>query len=184
MIKKIIIGIASLAIMSSSLCGCNDKKNKTTVISNSAVGDTQTNGFPDDCEIDLDLCAKNVTEIFMGKDSIYPKMDFSITVPSKNDDFFNIIIVADEKPADENQYVEWLKVCLSELNSQAIKQDPRIKGASDGYYGGLFDRYRVTLTATCLNEIISVWVVNQTIEPGAHDAIVTNHDKIELNQFE
>lgn len=119
----------------------------------------------------------------MGQDSKYPKMDFSITVPTEDDDFFNIIIVADEKPADENQYVEWLKVCLSELNKEAIKQDPRIKPDSDGYYGGLFDKYRVTLTATCLDEIISMWVVNQTIEPGAHDPIVTNHDKIDLNQL-
>ncbi len=177
------ISIIALSIVSACLCGCEDKKSKTTVISDSMSENSEQKGFPDNANIDLKLCATNVTDLFMGKGTKYPKMDFSITVPTQADDFFNIIIVADEKPSDENEYTEWLRECLNQLNAEAVKQDPRIKASSDGYYGGLFDKYKVALTATCLDEIISVWVVNQTIEPGAHDAIVTNHDKIDLSKL-
>lgn len=184
MFKKticVLLAFYSVAVM---LTGCGKKATTTTVVNNGSQSsqDIQAgqkgNGHISD-EIDLKLCAKNVSDKFLNSD--YGLNDISIEPPGEENNFFNIIFVADKKPEDENIYIEWLEECLTALNDEAIKQDPEFKVSSEGYYGGLFDQYSVCLSAMCLDEILTRWPVNQRIEAGTHDPIVTNNDIIDLN---
>lgn len=182
MLKKIICTIATLSL-AFSMCSCSSET-KTTIVDNSSQSElnVQNGQKSESYVIDLETCAKNAQEAF--KNDKYPAMDVSITPPNDNSSCFNIIIVAEEKPEDETLYITWIKDALKVLNEEAIKQEPRYAAASEGYYGGLFDQYSVLLTATCNDDIIKVWTINQTIEAGSHDPIVTNHDEIDLSKIQ
>ncbi|MDD6826974.1 MAG: hypothetical protein PUE12_12840 [Oscillospiraceae bacterium] len=184
MFKKITCIIASLVFAAVSFTGCSSTEKKTTTIVEEKSETKEVihgNGHTSDT-INLKLCADNVTKMF--KDGDYGLNDISIDIPTKQDDFFNIIIITEEKPADNSVFIDMLEECLKALNDEAIKQDPEFSPTSDGYYGGLFDQYSVQLTAMCLDEILKVWPVNQKILAGKHDPIVTNNDPLDINGIE
>ncbi len=184
MFKKLACSILILSLI--AMTGCKDDK-KTTVAYNSDSSSVTVKAGPKgDANIsdtlDIQKCADEAVKFFTEGD--YPKMDISISPPVKENDFFNIIIVAADRPEDENIYAEWLKTCLEKLNSEAIRQNPELRPSSDGYYGELFDKYSVMLTATCNDDIITRWPVNQKIEAGNHDAIKVTEGTLDLSGLE
>ncbi len=184
MLKKLACSILILSLI--TLTGCKDDK-KTTVSYNSGSSSVTAKAGPTgevhiSDTLDLKKCSDDTIKFFTEGD--YPKMDISISPPANENDFFNIIIVAVDRPEDENVYAEWMKTCLEKLNSEAIKQDPEFKPSSDGYYGELFDQYSVMLTATCNDDMVTRWPVNQKIEAGKHDVIQVTEGTLDLSGLE
>ena len=93
MFKKITCIIASLVFAAVSFTGCSSTEKKTTTIVEEKSETKEVihgNGHTSDT-INLKLCADNVTKMF--KDGDYGLNDISIDIPTKQDDFFNIIIL-------------------------------------------------------------------------------------------
>ncbi|MBE6853951.1 MAG: hypothetical protein E7505_10895 [Ruminococcus sp.] len=183
MIKKILCSLIVFSISAALCTGCQKEGTTTQIIENKSTektihrGDGHTNE-----ELDLQLCCDNVEDMF--RKGNYELDDITVDPPTEENDFFNIIIITKNKPEDNSEFVQMLEECLNALNNQVIKQDPEYDPSEEGYYGGLFDQYAVQLTATCVEDIMTLWPVNQKILPGSHDPIVTNNDILDFNDLE
>lgn len=191
MLKKILSTLACLLMPLVFLTACGDKETKkTTTIVNDDVAVTEQpqkggNKLVADPnkQLDLNKCVENVKSAFLNGD--YPEMDLSISLPSEENDFLNIIMITVDRPESEEQYLWWMNDCLVMLNEEAVKQMPdKYAPASEGYYGGLFDEYAVLLTASCNEDIMVKWPVDQKIAAGAHDPLVLNETLIDMSDFE
>lgn len=181
--KKKIISVllaASLAVTFSS-CGKSDEN--TTVVKNSDQSNIEKPFFPDDAHIDIQKCIDSTVEYFTNEKNGFPAMDFSIQAPDEKTNNFTIVMVTNDTIEDKNEYVKLMEKCLEVLNHEASVQDPRITGTNELSYGGLYQKYGFSATATSLGEIISLWSVDQTIEAGSDERLKLNEDKIDLSNF-
>lgn len=191
-IKNICI-LLSVITAAAALTGCGHEA-KTTVIDTNSAGisivsdDTQEdaqvlnigNGHTSE-NLDFETMKKNVTDEMMNRG--YDLEGVSIDAPDDRNSFFNVIIVSNNPPADENMYVTWCSETLALLNQEAVKQDPEFMPAKDGYYGGLFDQYEVVLTATCKEDAIKKWAVYQTVKAGTHTPVKITNTEFDLSNF-
>jgi len=104
----------------------------------------------------------------------------SIDAPNERNNFFNIIIVSNSEPADENEYVKWCTETLAYMNEEAVRLDPEYSPASEGYYGGLFDQYTFMITAANKDDVTKKWAVYQTVEAGTHVPIKITNAEFDL----
>lgn len=188
MSKKIFFTITCLLTTLSFFTGCS-KEEKTKTIVNSEVAITEEpqkggNGIVNDPNKQLDLrkCADNVKQILLGDD--YPPMDISIELPTEENNFFNVILISEERPETEEHFLWWINDCIVMLNEEAVKQMPdKYAPAGENYYGGLFDEYDIMVTATCNEDIMSKWPVDQMISAGSHDPLVLNESEFSIDDF-
>jgi len=184
--NKKILSVVLAAAFAVTFSSCEKKEGNTTVVQNSEqTSSADKPFFPDDADIDIQKCIASTTEYFTDETNGFPKMDFSIQAPGENTkNNFVIIMVLDEAPEDRNIYIELMEKCLEKLNHEAAVQDPRISEANETSYGGLYQKYGITVTSTNLSEMLSLWSIDQTIEAGSDDRLELNDNKIDLNSLQ
>ena len=194
MYKKIFTSLLAFTLMAAAVSGCGSKSNTTTVNNEQQIvmvtgraSSEESYEKPDkgnghiNESLALDTIVKNTAIAMMSKG--YDLESVSVEAPDRLNDFFNIIIVANEPQADENNYIKWCTEALELLNAEAIKQDPEYTPSSENYYGGLFDQYRAVLTATSKEEALEKWAVYQTIEPGEHTPVIISDTKFDIGML-
>lgn len=190
--RKIIYTIISASAALGILTGCSSSSKTTVVETPSSEQElviiTETpdepapklnigNGHTND-SLDLQTIAANALKAIESKG--YDLDAVSIDAPNERNNFFNIIIVANNEPADENEYIKWCSETLTFINEEAVKLDPEYSPASEGYYGGLFDQYSFLITATNKDDVTKKWAVYQTVEAGTHVPIKITNAEFDL----
>ncbi|MDO5559457.1 MAG: hypothetical protein Q4F95_07645 [Oscillospiraceae bacterium] len=183
--KKIKFLCCAVVLLMLSASGCSGKST-TTVSENPNSGSSETVqkgqegiGSSYTAAPDWSVCEQNTYNMFKNGD--YPELDVSITSPKSSTDLFNIIIVAKDRPEDQNNYIKWAEDCLKSINEEARKQNPDFAPSADGYYGGVFDVYDVMMTCTCNDDVLSIWPVNQKIAAGSNTPISLTDEKLDLS---
>ncbi len=169
-------------LTAASFSGCGKSADTTTVVINSGSESTAEGNGHSNESLDLKLCASNAEAAMENKG--YNFDDVSVEPPTDENNFFNIIIVAKDKPEEDSSYAAWCRECIELVNAEAVKQDPQYSPSSENYYGGIFDQYDVMITATCVDEILTNWAVFQTIEKGTHAPVEISNKGFDLSMFE
>jgi len=183
--NKKILSVLLAAAFAVTLSSCEKENGNTTVVQNAEQAKEEKAFYPDDADIDIQKCIDSTTEYFTDEKNGFPKMDFSIQAPSENtNNNFVIIMVLNDKPEDRNIYIELMEKCLEKLNHEASVQDPRITETTETSYGGLYQKYGITVTSTNLSEMLSLWSIDQTIEAGSDDRLELNDNVIDLNSLQ
>jgi ribosomal silencing factor RsfS len=118
-----------------------------------------------------DNTINGVYEVALDKDT-YPYADsIYIDVDESNRLVDYTVIVADD--TTEEQAVAYANDLIDAFNDIAAEKKDGITPSSDGYYGSVFDEYKIIMTIATNESIMneSDWLVCQTIAAGEHTPI-------------
>jgi hypothetical protein len=172
--KKKLVALSILLMMCLTLnVGCNSSSSSSTdntaSVGDNANADADSNEIPHSKTGTVwDTNIDEVYELSLDKD-VYPFSDqiyINVDENSKLIDY--TIIVADETTPE--QAVQYATDLIKALNDSASADDDSIAKSSDGYYGGMFDKYDVCMTIATEESVLNEkdWLVCQTVKAGEH----------------